>query len=795
MGCHLPAPWAQTLHQSLLRWHKLHFSVTSVFLLLRIPAAGGAADSTPACLLERLQHEPFWDAVPLTRSSQRQQLLSAEGGFDDLSDVGQQVRCEVSAETLLPEGQAGLDLTMGFLQNWPMVSQYLQPLAYLAYSHFSAPGNGTLPRPYWQSPSWRAREGPAHETMTLSDGLNTAWGTLRQAVRHAGTRRHCLRDVDGTCVAAMLVGELLQIARGALAHSQWAASASMAEGVKADPLLQRLESLRRPWPWHALLHAGWGPSLLGALLAIPLAGDLQLAVRDREALTGSACCSWVDTMTALLEADRLQPEESVSSALERAPSRRCCGGFARWLVAGRPSLMLAAASLDIHRPRWGSQQQQPQQQRTLTHTLCQSQDVLQVQVAGGDVVVHIHGASAFVRRDVDGGMWLQLEILHFVSTTDGAVRLTVYGKTAHNLRYYAQALTLPLAHLAQWTCRPSWDKSGPRNSKDSPARLTSFFGYDSVAYCEVPLSSGSSVPEELAVELKALAPSTWSLPPLNLCPVPAGDRRFRLAACTQPLHSFASLDAAAPGLLAEWLDYHAVLGVEHFTVLDADGSLEEPVRRYRERPGSRWKAEVEYVGLWPERFGGPRYRTMSTDKDSDQWRPILFEVEAENYCLWRYRGRAQWAAVLHSPDEFLHVPEAARPGALLRFLEPLQAQMHKISHVEVRQVLFGGPPQDESSIRSRYLFREQGAESSSAVAHTFIANVENVAQAGVHPARPRPPSAGEDPLLIVHADPFADLRVNHYVNALGQDRCGDKLCDTFDGSAAWEVEAEIVLAE
>eukprot|EP00434_Breviolum_minutum_P038929 symbB.v1.2.034544.t1/scaffold4476.1/size41083/7 len=75
-----------------------------------------------------------------------------------------------------------------------------------------------------------------------------------------------------------------------------------------------------------------------------------------------------------------------------------------------------------------------------------------------------------------------------------------------------------------------------------------------------------------------------------------------------------------------------------------------------------------------------------------------------------------------------------------------------------------------------------------AVAHTAIVNVENVAQAGVHPARPRPSLPSEPALRIIHADPMNDIRINHYVNALGQQRCGAKLCKVLDESALWVEE-------
>eukprot|EP00405_Crypthecodinium_cohnii_P065009 CAMPEP_0195033962 /NCGR_PEP_ID=MMETSP0326_2-20130528/66794_1 /TAXON_ID=2866 ORGANISM="Crypthecodinium cohnii, Strain Seligo" /NCGR_SAMPLE_ID=MMETSP0326_2 /ASSEMBLY_ACC=CAM_ASM_000348 /LENGTH=105 /DNA_ID=CAMNT_0040058615 /DNA_START=26 /DNA_END=340 /DNA_ORIENTATION=+ len=104
--------------------------------------------------------------------------------------------------------------------------------------------------------------------------------------------------------------------------------------------------------------------------------------------------------------------------------------------------------------------------------------------------------------------------------------------------------------------------------------------------------------------------------------------------------------------------------------------------------------------------------------------------------------------------------------------------------------MFGGPPKkDAVSMPGRFTHYEDGPQDpAEAVGHTFIANVDNLAQGAVHVARPRPKDQrpkGQPPLLVVHADPRKDLRINHYVNALGRKRCGDRLCTFADDTAAW----------
>eukprot|EP00435_Cladocopium_sp_Y103_P059549 s579_g21.t1 len=118
-------------------------------------------------------------------------------------------------------------------------------------------------------------------------------------------------------------------------------------------------------------------------------------------------------------------------------------------------------------------------------------------------------------------------------------------------------------------------------------------------------------------------------------------------ACTQPLHSFAKMEGLNPTLLKDFLDYHRLMGIDHFTIFDADGSLSGPLERYRAE--ARFPVEFDYLDHWPKRFGAAH-----APSGSEAWRPLLFEVEAENYCLWRYRGQADWVVVLHSPDSACH---------------------------------------------------------------------------------------------------------------------------------------------
>ena len=114
------------------------------------------------------------------------------------------------------------------------------------------------------------------------------------------------------------------------------------------------------------------------------------------------------------------------------------------------------------------------------------------------------------------------------------------------------------------------------------ARVLSYFGYDAVLYCDFLYEerpAGPAGAEVLRPKVYMEVSMGGSAVAVRLCPRPL--RRFRLAACTQPLHSFGKMASQMPKLLEDFLDYHGQLGIEHFTIFDADGTLEEPLKRYK----------------------------------------------------------------------------------------------------------------------------------------------------------------------------------------------------------------------
>eukprot|EP00928_Gymnodinium_smaydae_P000040 TRINITY_DN1001_c0_g1_i1.p1 TRINITY_DN1001_c0_g1~~TRINITY_DN1001_c0_g1_i1.p1 ORF type:complete len:886 (+),score=185.37 TRINITY_DN1001_c0_g1_i1:99-2660(+) len=782
-------------------------------------ALGDAADgSFVSCELERLQHEPFWDwTEPVERP----------GG-------------------LLPSPRRRrsrlLSSAVAALKDWPTLRPYLRPQAHVSYGSIrrgnSAPSElGVDAR--WVYPSWLAPEGPLHETMTLSDGLNAVMHAFHRGLRAQGGRERCSRSFD--CAAALLVSEAVSLTRQLLATG--ATSASTGTTLNS---LEAAWGATDAWPWQELIERGWGPSVFGSLAALGRAlrdsgGGSASSSSSSSSAPIADCCEWDESLRLLLEVELERPARGVAAeprrtvaasrlgdALRRAPSVQCCGGLATWLVEANAVLHLAG---DVFRRSRldeaddGAEKEEgagnEEEEELMTHGLCSDEGVVRVPLrarrasAAGDtseLILHVHGANVFARCR-RRSCQIRVEVLHFLTAGDGCARFTSYGKTARERAYYAHALTYPDGHLFRWRLSLRAEEEVPssstRSGSSDACRSVSYFGYDSVLYCSLSVPADMvegtrplvfSLQAEAAGEVFAAASAAASS---RLCPLtaplelPAKPRAPRIAACTQPLHGFNRLGARGQELLDEFLEYHLMLGVEHFTIFDSDGSFEEPLRE-RVRQGV-----VEYVPRWPERFAG----TGSVEANVSGERPILLEVEAENFCVWRYRGRADWVAVLHSPDEFLFVPgdmesadpaasaAAASEGALRRFLSVLHgssasARLPQVSHVEVRQALFGGNEEAATSesvtLPARFLHRAKDEELRATVPHTYIANVRHFAQGGVHPGRGRPEGTlGEqEPPVVVEADPVHELRINHYIDALGTKRCGPALCGTLDESAA-----------
>ncbi|CAK0828568.1 unnamed protein product, partial [Prorocentrum cordatum] len=438
----------------------------------QVDGSAGAAEEG-LCFLERLQHEPYWDEVtPLPAPPADAALACGRCRGHVLLDAEEQLRRPAA-----------------LLLDWDAVAQYVAPLAHVPPAELRAGGGGRGGGNLsWRFPSWRAPEGPSYETMTLSDGLDSAWRALAQRRQAPGGSSECLRSLR--CSTALLVGEAVQLARGALA---------------LDAPAEDWEAFVSAWPasmpWRALLERGWGRAVVGALLLLsatareaPLTNWRAVSAPARAPETQGArgaeppCSAW-DTVLRLLLGAASSGAGALATALAAAPPPGACGGPAAWLRAARPALQFAAAALGepgVVGPR-------PAAVGGASYGLC-SAEVLRVPLgARGAASLHISRPPSWGRsrsEDVAGRRWLRVEVLLFVSTTDGCVRMTTYGKTADVRQYYSHALTLPEAHLLQWRCVvPAAGSAAPRGYA---AHAFSPYGYDSMLYCDVPANGERS---------------------------------------------------------------------------------------------------------------------------------------------------------------------------------------------------------------------------------------------------------------------------------------------------------------
>ncbi|CAE8653059.1 unnamed protein product [Polarella glacialis] len=382
----------------------------------------------------------------------------------------------------------------------------------------------------------------------------------------------------------------------------------------------------------------------------------------------------------------------------------------------------------------------------------------------------------------------------------GATETGIHGDKA----YYSFAHTLPRAHLQHWHCdisTPGISRAGmwPGNS----AVTLSFSGFDSVTSCRVPssvknlmlqarspdVSKGTSEnfvegpdPPGVELELKLLSKDSGKglqPEPLRLCPVRAPLRR-RISACTSLLHGADRMHNIMPFLVEDWINYHVMLGIEHFTVYDTDGSYEPYLATFVEH------GRVTYHARWPGVLS-TKLGLLSAGVKAEHLRPMLTEPQALDACVWHYRHVSDWVVGLHSFEEFLHSPlfsqefqsqaeaatnEARDTKVLPRLLERWASQVAgKVALFEVFQEVMGGPVSERSTStlsawthkRNRSFEGERGRmgfvfNDAEARPFTWIVDPLNVIQTAIHMAKPRSPD------LTVVTLPTDLLRVNHYVN-------------------------------
>ena len=224
-----------------------------------------------------------------------------------------------------------------------------------------------------------------------------------------------------------------------------------------------------------------------------------------------------------------------------------------------------------------------------------------------------------------------------------------------------------------------------------------------------------------------------------------------LAACTMLRTDLVRFGVSNAQLVLEWIAYHHLQGVQHFLIYPN----EDPA------PARRLLAPYIAEGL--------------VDMVDWEWRAPGFQHQPAhvNSCLYRYRGLAQWVAVL-DVDELL---QPLAPGDTVRAI--VERRDPAIAALRVASVWFfachGCPPGDGALQMERYPYRSAAAEPARS---KCLARPENVRTYIIHM-----PSAGG---RVAAANPARLLRLNHYKN-----RTVDAVYDPSMAAYAAAVAAEV----
>lgn len=315
---------------------------------------------------------------------------------------------------------------------------------------------------------------------------------------------------------------------------------------------------------------------------------------------------------------------------------------------------------------------------------------------GGRLEATVLGAWA----EEDGSAW-EVELSLFVAPRDPCV--LVDGQRLFQ--------THPQSYLTQWSC------SMQDGTTAVSQGAVSYSGTVALLRCRFASAPSRSQPVTLTVSstVEALRAAGWSLSGLRLCPfqpLPAvptpGPSRSpyarKLVVCSEVLYGLKGTYKSA--LVRHWLEYHRLIGVDHFVIYDRDGSL-----------------EVDGV-LQPYILNGyvtyfPRFSYFALSEQHDAVHAKLGlpsaaapDAQAASHCLFMQRGLAEWVSFLHSPDEYLSNERGLRHvEEVLGFLRPLREK--GLAALDVTAIYFTrsadpiprGPARPSPYLFGRYVYR------------------------------------------------------------------------------------------
>lgn len=225
---------------------------------------------------------------------------------------------------------------------------------------------------------------------------------------------------------------------------------------------------------------------------------------------------------------------------------------------------------------------------------------------------------------------------------------------------------------------------------------------------------------------------------------------FRLSACTM-------VRGWQRNRLPEWIEYHRIIGFEHFVVYGNEDDLTELIRVLRPY------LDTNLATLIPFNFNMTLFGSF------------FFQQAGQMDCIYRLRGRSQWVS-LQDVDEFFQI---MIPGTnnLADFLDILRENETDLGGVQIPNMWFGKPNYKESDFKPKdssyfylkewrwrtYLPTELGAGHQKA-----IVRPDNVHYFSVHTI-----TAGGKTVSVSVAstldDSTKDVRMNHYRDPPGDD--------------------------
>lgn len=277
----------------------------------------------------------------------------------------------------------------------------------------------------------------------------------------------------------------------------------------------------------------------------------------------------------------------------------------------------------------------------------------------------------------------------------------------------------PQSYLAAWGCSVS-DRGG-EVFKSVAQSTVSYSGTAVLVRChfsEVPPAGPFEL--MLRAEHPALDASGWrTAEAVQVCPwmptgrywptsrnspLPAGPLPRSITVCSEVLYGLRGVYRAR--MVQQWLEYHRMIGVDHFVLYDTDGSLgaDGVLDPYL------LSGFVTYFPHFPAWALSAHHALVHSTRGLPSH--AAPDAQAAAHCIFSQRGLSEWVAFLHSPDEYLSSGRGLSDlhAEVVTPLRPLRAQ--GLAAVDVSAVYFtrGGLSRSMRAspwLLGRYTFRAE----------------------------------------------------------------------------------------